>query len=104
MADLFNARARNLILQIPLSARRDEDVWYWVADPYGLYIVCSCYKLLNNCALSPTSSVWRKIWNLEVRSKVKNFLWRVTMNVLPTNDNLIRRTIEVMSICSLCNQ
>ena len=104
VADLFNARDRNLILQIPLSARRDKDVWYWLADPHGLYTVRSYYKLLNHCATTPTSGVWRKIWNLEVPSKVKIFLWRAAMNVLPITDNLIRKRVEVMSICSLCNQ
>lgn len=103
MADLFNTRDMNLILQIPLSTHRDEDVWYWLADPHGQYTVRSCYKMLTHCTHTPTSGVWRKLWNLEVPNKVKNFLWRATTNVLPTYDNLIRRRVEVMPICSLCN-
>lgn len=103
MVDLFDTRDRNLILQIPLSSRRDKDVWYWMADPYRLYTVRSYYKMLNNCSIAPTSGIWRKIWNLELPNKVKNFLWRAAMNVLPTIDNLIRKTIEVIPLCSICN-
>ncbi|KAH9726542.1 reverse transcriptase domain-containing protein [Citrus sinensis] len=62
VADLFDTRDRNLILQIPLSSRRDKNVW--------------------------------KVWNLEVPSKVKIFLWRAAMNVLPITDNLIRKRVE----------
>ena len=35
--------------------------------------------------------------------KVRNFLWRVATNVLPTVDNLIRRRVDIMRTCSLCN-
>lgn len=103
MIDLFDTRDRILILQIPFSSWRDKDVLYWMADSHGLYTVRSCYKMLNNCSIAPTSGVCRKIWNLEVPNKVKKFLWRVVMNVLPTTDNLIQKRVEVMPICSLCN-
>ena len=103
VADIFNTRDRDLILKIPLSNRRDEDVWFWLVDPHGQYTVRSCYKMLTHCSHAPISSVWRKLWNLTVPNKVKSFLWRTTMNVLPTCDNLIRRRVEVMPICSFCN-
>ena len=35
--------------------------------------------------------------------KVKNLIWRAAVNVLPTADNLIRRRVEVIPTCSLCN-
>ena len=35
VADIFNTRDMDLKLQIPLSNRRDEDVWYWLVDPHG---------------------------------------------------------------------
>ena len=61
VVDLFDTRDKNLILQIPLISRRDKDVWYWMADPHGLYTVRHCYKILNHCTIVPTSGVWRKI-------------------------------------------
>ncbi|KAH9647069.1 putative reverse transcriptase/RNA-dependent DNA polymerase [Citrus sinensis] len=100
VADLFDTRDRNLILQIPLSSRREKDVWYWMADPHGLYTVRSCYRLLNNYVNTPTSGIWRKIWSLEVPSKVKVFLWRATQNVLPTTDNLIWKRVETCWLTS----
>lgn len=60
--------------------------------------------MLNNYVNAPSSGVLRKIWNLEVPSKVKIFIWWAAKNVLPTTDNLIWKRVGVMSICSLCNQ
>ena len=57
VADLFDTRDRNLILKIPLSSQRDKDVWYWMADPHGLYTVQSCYRLLNNYVNAPSSGI-----------------------------------------------
>ena len=39
--DLFNARDRNLILNIPLSCRQTEDIWlwYWIQDVKGQHTV-----------------------------------------------------------------
>ena len=34
--------------------------------------------------------------------KVKNFIWRVAMNCLPTRDHLRRIHVDVDSICLIC--
>ena len=86
--DIFNTRDRNLILHIPLGARHDKDSWFWLPDSKGLYTVRSCYRLLNSMLSPPSSRAWRKLWQLSIPAKVKNFLWRAMSNVLPTADNL----------------
>ena len=103
MTNIFGMRDIDLILQIPLNFRRNNDLWYWLADPRGSYTVHSCYKLLDPIPVSPSSNVWRRMWNLKVQGKVKNFIWRATSNVLPTNDNLICRRVEVLPTCYVCN-
>ncbi|XXG49422.1 hypothetical protein AAC387_Pa02g3612 [Persea americana] len=95
VADIFDTRDKDLILQIPLSNRRNSDVWYWLADPRGSYSVRSCYKMQSNMTNISPSCIWRQMWRLEVPGKVKNLIWRAAMNVLPTADNLIRRRVEV---------
>ena len=37
--------------------------------------------------------LWQGIWSLKVPSKVKNLIWRVAKNSLPTKQNLVRRKI-----------
>ncbi|XXG73967.1 hypothetical protein AAC387_Pa07g2808 [Persea americana] len=94
VADIFDTRDKDLILQIPLSNRRNSDVWYWLADPRGSYSVRSCYKMQSNMTNISPSCIWRRMWRLEVPGKVKNLIWRAAMNVLPTIENLIRRRGE----------
>lgn len=100
--DLFNARDKELILQIPLSSRRNDDVWYWLADSRGCYSVRSCYNVLHSLTPGPFTDVWRKLWNLNVPNKVKNFVWRAATNVLPTAVNLISKRVNIPPTCAVC--
>ncbi|KAH9704682.1 reverse transcriptase domain-containing protein [Citrus sinensis] len=103
VANIFNQRDRDLILQIPLGSRIVEDGWYWLPDSKGQYTVRSCYKMLENLPSPPNSSVWRKLWQLPVLAKGKNFLWCAMVNVIPTADNLVQRRVEVHPLCPICN-
>ncbi|KAH9683740.1 putative reverse transcriptase/RNA-dependent DNA polymerase [Citrus sinensis] len=103
LTDIFNEKDRGLITQIPLSSRRDDDVWYWSADSKGLFTVRSCYKMLVYLSEIPSSNIWQRIWKLKVPAKVKHFIWRAGVNVLPTADNLRRRQVELASTCPICN-
>ncbi|XP_024035529.1 uncharacterized protein LOC127899286 [Citrus sinensis] len=62
-----------------------------------------CYKMLVYLSEIPSSNIWQRIWKLKVPAKVKHFIWRVGVNVLPTADNLRRRQVELASICPICN-
>lgn len=102
VSDLFNARDKELILQIPLSSCRNDDVWYWLVDSCGCYSVRSCYKYLHSLTPGPFIGVWRKLWNLNVAHKVKNFVWRAATNVLPTAVNLISKRVNIPPTCAVC--
>ena len=103
VSDIFNLRDKELIMKIPLSSRRENDVWYWMADSWGCYSVRSCYKILTPITIGSFADVWRKLWNLNVPNKVKNFIWRAAHNVLPTTITLISKRVDVPSTCSVCN-
>ncbi|KAH9779368.1 reverse transcriptase domain-containing protein [Citrus sinensis] len=101
--DIFNIRDRDLILQIPLGSRLDKDSWLWLPDSKGLYTVRSCYRLLNYMLSPLSNSGWRKLWQLPIPAKVKNFLWRAMSNVLPTADNLLQRRVEAQVSYPICH-
>lgn len=103
IADIFNSRDKDLILQIPLSYRRESDVWYWLHDPCGVYSVHNYYKYLTHHDTNYSSRIWKSLWKLEVPGKVRNFLWRAATNVLPTAENLVQRRVDIMPTCSLCH-
>ena len=44
--------------------------------------------------------LWKGIWNLNVPSKVKNLVWRVVKNSLPTKWNLVKRKVLTEDCCN----
>ena len=67
----------------------------------------SGYKFLQECAenshaSAQDSAFWKKVWGLEVPSKVKNFVWRACREALPTRKNLQWRKIVPDGLCDLC--
>ena len=79
----------------------------------GIYSTKSGYYFLKtevrmsspprNHASMQTKSLWKRIWQMAVLCKVRNFVWRACRNAIPTNSNLVCCVIED-SICSLCSQ
>lgn len=93
IVDLFTARDVAIILSIPLSDD-DRDTWYWRHEKMGHYSVKSAYIVIQETKThshtAANSGFWRKLWNLKIPPKVKNFLWRAAANCLPTKDLLKR--------------
>lgn len=105
--DIFNEEDAAKILNIPLSYTSTADTWLWLADEKRGYTVKSGYRLL--CQLGSdfsgmvTDFNWLKLWSLAIPPKIKNFIWRVLQNCLPTLENLRRKHVEVYPICPVCN-
>ena len=45
--------------------------------------------------------LWKKVWNLQVPNKIKNFLWRLCINSLATNMNLYKRKVRQDPVYSI---
>jgi hypothetical protein len=88
----------------------------WVAWHYeksGVFSVRSAYRLAltratNMDDLGSSSEgggerkVWRKIWKMPVLPKVRNFIWKMVRNGLPTNENRCYIHIAEDASCELC--
>jgi hypothetical protein len=96
----------DLILQIPLSSRRQTDFWSWHYNRKGIFSIRSTYRMLVNTrekreawlgnVASGSNGVlfekkWSSLWRTQVPSKVKVFLWRLAKQSIPTNDVCNRR-------------
>ncbi|XP_074349748.1 uncharacterized protein LOC141689374 [Apium graveolens] len=104
--DVFDERDVNIILTIPLN-KAAQGSWYWRQEKMGSYSVKSAYYLLQdlkpNQNTSPSSGFWKRLWNLKIPPKVKNFLWRASTNCLPTKDLLQQKRIPVNILCPICH-
>lgn len=55
----------------------------------------------SSSALGPR--IWKEFWRAPVNPRIRNFLWRVTKNIISTKDNLLRRGMQLEGSFSLCN-
>jgi ribonuclease HI len=102
------------VLNIYTSMSLEEDILAWAHERHGNYSVRSAYRVLkkeqaaNEMAAksevsgSLQSTIWKKVWKLNVPPKVRNFWWRVIHNFLPSKSELKRRHIEKESHCEVC--
>ena len=48
--------------------------------------------------------IWRRLWSLNVPSKIRMFVWRACSNILPTRDNLHFQKTKIDPQCEFCCQ
>nr|XP_023875073.1 uncharacterized protein LOC111987580 [Quercus suber] len=108
---LFVEEDAELIKRIPLSRAANEDSLYWPYSTSGQYTSKSGYMFLKQesemeasqqAPLIHDKQLWKKIWQLQVPPKIKNFLWRACRNVLPTKQALLKRKVIADPICERC--
>jgi hypothetical protein len=44
-----------------------------------------------------------EIWKAQLPNKIKNFMWRLAKNILPTRANLLKKVIHLDVSCPLCH-
>lgn len=86
------------ILCIPLSLYEHEDFVIWRGEPTGEYSVQSRHKLLlyndQNDLQTNYKQFYKKLWNLDLPSKIKITVWRVSRNFFPAFSNLQYRRLR----------
>ena len=106
-----------LILNIPLTTRRQPDFWAWHYEKTGVFSVRSAYRMLvsnrekrtdwieHNAGMSDVRADqkdWTDLWGVKVSSKVGVFLWRLAKQSIPTGDVRHHRNMAPNNSCSIC--
>ncbi|KAL8146995.1 hypothetical protein AgCh_004640 [Apium graveolens] len=107
VADLFNLRDQQCILNMRIGDENEEDSLYWWQERSGEYSVKSAYRLIQAqkglWRVSDNSSVWRIIWRIKAPPKVLNLVWRALSNCLPTKTNLHAKFVPLTTTCPICS-
>ncbi|KAL8099026.1 hypothetical protein AgCh_031650 [Apium graveolens] len=101
--DICNHQDVALIKSIPLSVMDKGDSWFWKFDESGEFTVKTCYRWLQGENDISQRGFWNKLWSLQIPSKIKNFLWRVSRWCLPTNYALAGKGIIIITRCPWCH-
>lgn len=115
----FNKEDAGKILNMPVSISGREDRNIWVYSRQGQYTVSSNYhrlmqearKVGKNQDLLGESSVgnsnnqiWRELWKMNIKYKLKIFIWKCIHNMLPGKENIFRRTQNGSPVCCECGE
>uniref|UniRef100_A0A5B6YX71 Reverse transcriptase zinc-binding domain-containing protein n=1 Tax=Davidia involucrata TaxID=16924 RepID=A0A5B6YX71_DAVIN len=105
------------ICMIPLSMHAVPDRLLWHFLKHGAFTVKSAYpiaieylKKMSNIEVCESSNkdglnkLWKILWSLGIPKKIKNFLWRAMVDILPTGTRLADRHLSVDCNCRLCEE
>jgi hypothetical protein len=110
--DTFWEVDATVILKIPIGDDF-EDFPAWHYDEKEIFLVKTAYHLymtVFNSHIAGTSGTgdsavqWKRIWDLNVVPKIKQFIWRLAHNSLPLKVNIKRRGIECNTLCVCCKK
>jgi hypothetical protein len=117
LQQIFTPIDVEVITNIPLSTRRQEDFWAWHYEKSGLFSVGSAYRMLvhnrdkneawlgdrpSNSNTQAMEKEWSTIWKVRVPSKIKVFIWRLARQSIPSGDVLHHRNMAPSSACTIC--
>lgn len=114
LSRLFEVVDQVNIMNIPLSLHDTKDKIYWCKTPTGEYSVKSgyrCAKELQRTA-RPKEGVessgsrkeenaksWKTLWGLNMKQKLKFFIWKCLRGIVPTNERIKERCLKGDTIC-----
>jgi hypothetical protein len=114
LEQVFLPRDVEIIKQIPLSKRSPSDRLIWTGTSNGNFSVRSAYHLLlheqermlesSSRGLGESQQLWTAIWSAKVQPKIRVFMWRACLDILPTRTKLFDRGILSSFSCQWCEE
>ena len=102
------------ILGIPLSYSLLEDMHIWTGNKKGEFSFRSAYYVALTIVESnhegkssngdPQTPFWKKVWHLNLPTKIRIFAWQACMSSLPTMQNLRTRGVNTEGRYPMCDQ
>ena len=108
-----------VIRNIPLNMRRQQDFWAWHYERRGFFSVRSAYRMLVNdkqrtrawledrsgtSDTRATEKEWLAIWKVNVPAKIRVFLWRLARHSLSSGDVLHHRNMATHNSCGITGE
>ncbi|XP_027174751.1 uncharacterized protein LOC113774410 [Coffea eugenioides] len=107
------------ILSIPINLAGKEDSNFWIHSPTGQYTVNTGYKVLmkdkgnqtmnsyngaGTSVHSTSKQMWSCLWKLNIKHKLKTFMWKCINNALPVSEVIFSRSKKGDPICKVCGE
>nr|XP_027089582.1 uncharacterized protein LOC113710661 [Coffea arabica] len=117
--ETFSEQETSQILQVPLSLFPRKDAVYWKYSKSGNYTVKSGYAVEKEevnernkeihgeegtSYAQHKGKVWKSLWGLKMKPKIKHFIWRCLHNSIPVNVLIHKRTGRGSPLCKCCGE
>lgn len=110
---IFNEEEANIIcgLSIILSTQADQMIWgaaknekFTVRRAYHVAMDVGVRYFGASSTDGPTNSLWKRTWRIRGPRVVRMFMWQACSNILPTNENLLKRKVLPNPLCPICRR
>ncbi|KAE8801264.1 hypothetical protein D1007_23159 [Hordeum vulgare] len=108
----------DIVGRIPLSHTPQEDFYAWQYKRSGVFSVRSCYRMVmatkarregwlnedtESSHTTQEENNWKRLWGVQVPSKLRMFAWRLARASLPTGHERGRRHMTTEVSCPICH-
>ena len=105
--ELFEPNTVTKILAIYLTQLPQQDQVFWCLNPASEFTIKTAYNALRVFNYPPhpllQSKDWKDLWKLKIHARLKNLLWKMAWEILPTT-SVLKSRFSLSSIdCYLCN-
>ncbi|XP_030964229.1 uncharacterized protein LOC115985431 [Quercus lobata] len=100
LEELFYPWEAELVSRIQVGEGCTEDFLVWPLTADGAYSVWTP----SSSTGTELQSVWKKIWKIQVPSKVRHFFWCASIDSLLTKQNLRARHVPIDETCDQCDE
>ncbi|XP_027071664.1 uncharacterized protein [Coffea arabica] len=116
---LFSEEESVATQSIPLSLYDGRDRIRWNLTRSGIYSVKTGYSLLkemtknhrpskfdqNGQSTEPSKEmIWKRLWGLNLKHRIKHFIWKYLNQTLPTNETIATRIGKGCNVCRRCGE
>ncbi|KAK2398440.1 putative mitochondrial protein [Trifolium repens] len=105
---VFSPAHASAILNTPLIEQVADDRLIWKEEKNGYYSVKSAYRhcvtVLTDSSHLRRDGHWQGIWRLKIPPKVKDLMWRMCRNVVPTRKRLQDKGVQCPLTCVSCSE
>ena len=107
----FQPPSRDEVLRIRLGSFEGRDTLIWNENKAQTFSIWTAYQVAlqmnrtgngKHSRVQEDKPIWNRLWKLSIPPKVRNFVWRASLDILPTRANLACRRVPIDPKCVVC--
>ncbi|XP_026459415.1 uncharacterized protein LOC113360081 [Papaver somniferum] len=103
LSSLFSPKDSIRIRSLKINVYKSDEIM-WAHINKGNYSVKSAYKaFMNENVSTDDATFWKRIWSIDCLPKIKFFIWKIFVRMLPVNSLIKFYNPGIDECCPLCS-